>query len=147
MFRSSLPPMSSNIRARDKKPKKYTIDTSRFYANPLLANAHFFIKDTNRFNIFLLKKLDIYNNMKKAYTFLEQSASFKGSSVQFQKIYSGNTCKIDFYTFSNHSISHKWPIFLRKQFFVSPEKLAKRSWSYITLFEYYNSLQLNQIPY
>jgi hypothetical protein len=34
-------------------------------------------------------------------------------------------CKIPFYMLSNHSISHKWRIFLRKQFFVSPETLCK----------------------
>jgi hypothetical protein len=34
-------------------------------------------------------------------------------------------CKTHFYTFSNHSISLNWRIVIRKQFFVSPEKLCK----------------------
>jgi hypothetical protein len=104
-----IAPTNSNFRATDEK---------------LLVKTHVFSKDTTRFNNFILKKLDNHNNMKKAYTFLGQNASFKGSSTQFQDKYSENTRKIHFYTFSNHSISHKWPIFLRKLFFASPEKLC-----------------------
>jgi hypothetical protein len=88
-------------------------------------NTQFFSKDTTLSNNFLLKKLDNHYNLKIAYTFLGQNASFKGSSAQVQAKYSGNTRKIHFCTCSNHSISHKWPIFSRKQFFVSPEKLYK----------------------
>jgi hypothetical protein len=88
-----------------KITEKYLECTIKFHANPLLVNAHFFNIDKNRFNNFLLKKLDNYNNMKKAYTFLGQNASFKGSWAQFQKKYSENMWKIHFY------ISHKWPIF------------------------------------